>query len=740
MGAPRRAEMNLLGIWLAFLALCLLAGCSSSGNQPAVSIPNTLSLEGLPWPPSSARHTSDYDLQLFGNEWTLKSDSVDSYGYNLALSGGAELPWAIYAIDGLSSNNELTQVLVEFSESPASPGDGTRLFIGLADYALQAWTWYEPGPSPWEHMYSEQQSHRDAAGSAYLAVALAGPGEALVKTITFSAGGSLLSAPRNLQADSPTVGRIELTWDSSAGALGYNVYRSLAPDMDDPVLVNFEEPVIGTQFNDIDIATGHYYYYQVTALGLTESAPSNAASVWAHEAELVAPQNFRLADHTTDSLTFSWDWDGPYPDNGYYLYMDLVPNFPIIEAETDERPVGRWATSSEVSSYKGLPLDYGTYYFARLCARDSLNRRGRMSAEAFGRIGAGWDWSEVHTIDNGDLPLHAVKTDTGIAVAYFDRFSINLAVREGGQWSVDTPLPDSGELLFTEWMGLASSDGLYLIGAMDKAAGDVWAAYGTPGAWTRDHLHGDGNTDPIPLHIESGYYVTCAASPNELAVLHLFDQPPPNQPTILLHTRPRSGGAWTETAIRSFDMSGIPYTLLFSHSLAYYDGDLYYLLNDGGETETWFTSRNAGWDFTNSDIRSGAYIFRAGHDLTRFQNTWYTTAFDNQAARRGLYLLHGDESAYPWSQAALTPVGESRGYNAAMDAEGDEALVVYYAGGSYYFALHSTGWIAEEIAVPGVADFSSQVDILLTNGEAWFFFRDDDSGEIKAAHGVPPAE
>jgi len=740
MGASRRAEMNLLRAWLAGIGLCVLAGCTSHGNQPVIGSAHKYPPDNVPWPPQLTRHSSDYDLQLFGSEWTLKSDDVDSYGYRLVLNGGGQLPWAIYTIDGLALTNELTQVSVEFSERPNSPGDGTLLFVGLADYALDTWSWFDPAATPWVHSYSEPQHYRNDDGAAFVAVALAGPGSAAVETITFTAGGNLVEAPQNLVAHSPSVGRIELSWEGVDSAAGYNVYRSYWPDMTDSLRINFEEPVTETLFNDLSVGTGKYYFYQVTALGLTESLPSNIAAVWAHETDLAAPQSFRLTDRTADSLTFEWEWDGPYPDNGFYLYMDIVPNFPIIEAETDKRPVGRWATSVDASTYYGLPLDYGTFYYAKLCARDSLNRRGRMSAEAFGRIGGGWDWSEVETIDAGELPLKAVKTEAAVAVAYFDRFSINLAARAGGQWVIDTPLPDSGELLFTEWMDLAYSDGLYLIGAMDKAAGDVWAAYGTPGAWTRDHLHGDGNTDPIPLHIESGYYVICAASATDLAVLHLFDQPPPNQPTILLHTRPRAGGAWGESAVRVFDMSGIPYTLLLSHCLEYYDGNLYYLVNDGGEMETWFTSRSAGWNFSNTDIRGGDYVFRSGHDLTRFQNTWYTTAFDNQADRRGLYLLNGDQSAYPWSQSALTPVGESRGYNAAMDAEDGEAIVVYYAGGSYYCALYSMGWTAEEIAVPGVADFSSQVDILLQNGEAWFFFRDQDSGEIKAAHGIPPPD
>ena len=127
-------------------------------------------------------------------------------------------------------------------------------------------------------------------------------------------------------------------------------------------------------------------------------------------------------------------------------------------------------------------------------------------------------------------------------------------------------------------------------------------------------------------------------------------------------------------------------------------------------------------------------------DLARLSDSWHTTAFDNQAAVRGLYLLSGDQSDYPWSKQPLTPVSESQGYNARMDSDGDEAIVVYYGDGAYHFALFSNGWTPEVIAVPGVLSFSDQVEILLHDGEAYFVFQDKDTVEIKISHGVPPLD
>jgi len=87
------------------------------------------------------------------------------------------------------------------------------------------------------------------------------------------------------------------------------------------------------------------------------------------------------------------------------------------------------------------------------------------------------------------------------------------------------------------------------------------------------------------------------------------------------------------------------------------------------------------------------------------------------ASRRGLYLFSGDETDYPWQMESLTPVGDYLGYNARLDAEGDEAVVVYSGDGIYHLALYSTGWLAEDLYVPGVAELGDNVDMLLDGGE-----------------------
>ncbi|MBN2082644.1 hypothetical protein JW859_10625 [bacterium] len=713
-----------------------LGGCGGTGHQPVPPAEPVPSVPGLAWPPpETGRLVSAHENIVFGCEWSDKSDSAASSGYSLQLTGGGALPWALFSLDGLGPENELTRVTVSYSESPLSTGDGTQLFIGLADYDQQGWAWFNPVLSPWSQELSNPADYRSPTGQAHVAVVLVGPGTASVGALNFTLAGDLPTVPENLSADPTGVGAVDLSWDSAAHASGYNVYRDDAPGLPEPQLLN-AEPVVETAYSDTLTSTGKYYYYYVTATGLAESAPSAPVDIWAHEVEYPAPENLRLTEKTTTSLTFGWDLEGSNPGAGYYLYIATTADFRIDDDETERLLVGPWASDFELKSFQGAPLETGVTYFAKVCIRSSGNKTGRLSNEAAGQLGDYWDFSDIEMIDRGEVPLKAVKTDGGFACAYYDGIAVNLAVSTGAGWQAETPLPAVGELLYAVYLDLAYANGVYLLVAMDKAAGDAWAAYGAPGAWTRDRVHGDGDT--TLLHIESGFHIICAASATELAVLHLLDQPPPDQPTMTLHTRPIAGGSWSDFYLRTFDMSENPYTLAPLHCLAYRNGDLYYLHNDGFESGLFFTSRNLGWDFTDTDIRTGDYKFLAQPDLAWFDGGWRAISLDNYPDRRGLYLFSGDETSYPWQMEPLTPIGDYMGYNARLDADGDEAAVVYYGDGIYHLALYSNNWLAEDLYVPGVAELGDSVDVLLDGGEIYLFFRDQATGEIKVAHGVPP--
>lgn len=722
---------------LAAAALCvlvagclavMLAGCSSSGANGVTS--GIAPLAGLPWPPPAAeRETSNTDNNFNGSDWVMKSPTAGNAGNSLELSGGGELPWAIYAVTGLGTTNELLEAGSTFSESPLEDGDGTNLFIALANYNVDSWEWFEPEASPWTQATATPADYRSPGGFGYLAVALAGPGTASVDTVSFTTSGDFVAAPQNLTAEAVMVELIELNWDSVPNAQGYNIYRGTKPDMSNKDWINEGSGLVTDNFyEDEFIFRNLYYYYQVTAVGAVESAPSNTAKVWSHGVELPAPQNFRVVERTAEMIRVGWDWEGPNPSKGFRVFVDTVPDF-HIDSQTENHSI-----SPFLRSYPRQFCEPEVIYYFKVCAESSANNKGRMSEEIFASVTNYWDWSDMQTIAVGELPLRGVKVGDELAVAYFNGPSVDVSVSDSGTWSADTALPENGgSHIYADYLDFAYADGTYLVTAWESRAGDSYAAYGSPGSWTRDLVHGDGNTGLF--HPESGFFCICAVNAEEMSIVQLFNRAPPDAPQLLIHTKSLAGGGWSQSILRQLEAN----TYTPSHCLQYYSGDLYYLGTHGLEAELYFTSRDGGWIFEDSTdiVQSTTLRLRKYHDLTRFNSKWYTTAYD--AVQQNLYMLD-EASPVPWNREAITSTSESSGYYARMDAEGEEAIVLFYGGGSYHFGLYSKGWADEMIIVPGVEDFGNSAEIFLRSGEPYFIFRDDSTGEIKIARGVPPEE
>jgi fibronectin type 3 domain-containing protein len=106
----------------------------------------------------------------------------------------------------------------------------------------------------------------------------------VVGTVGCDGGGSSSdgppAAPSAPQATSQD-GAVALTWDGSADATGYNVYRATSSRSGvSGAPVNGDAPVDDTSFSDTSVENGTRYYYRVTAVGSGgESPPSPEVSV-----------------------------------------------------------------------------------------------------------------------------------------------------------------------------------------------------------------------------------------------------------------------------------------------------------------------------------------------------------------------------------------------------------------------------------------------------------------------------
>jgi N-acetylneuraminic acid mutarotase/fibronectin type 3 domain-containing protein len=115
---------------------------------------------------------------------------------------------------------------------------------------------------------------------AVVAVDLSGNGSdasAPASATPRAGGGAVPPAPTGLAATAVSTA-IALTWNASAGATGYNVYRSTTPAVStDGTPLNGSTPLTATSFTDAAVTAGVTYYYVTTAVNSAGSSPASSA-------------------------------------------------------------------------------------------------------------------------------------------------------------------------------------------------------------------------------------------------------------------------------------------------------------------------------------------------------------------------------------------------------------------------------------------------------------------------------
>ena len=129
--------------------------------------------------------------------------------------------------------------------------------------------------------------------------------------------GSAPSAPTNIQASDGTYAdKVRITWDSSSGATGYEVYQAASPSGGKTSLGNASSSL----FDDITATAGTTYYYWVEACNTYGcSTDSDYDAGWRN---YLPPDNVQATDGTyTDKVRISWNSS---PGAGSYkLYRAL---------------------------------------------------------------------------------------------------------------------------------------------------------------------------------------------------------------------------------------------------------------------------------------------------------------------------------------------------------------------------------------------------------------------------------
>src|SRR5437879_5691839 len=171
------------------------------------------------------------------------------------------------------------------------------------------------------------------------------------------------SAPHNLQATAG-IGNVTLSWQAPSSNGGspitnYKIYRSSTSGTEGLLTT------VGnvTSYNDTGLASGHTYFYKVTAVNSIGTSPqSNEASATTLTMPS-APQNLQATPRNSN-LTLSWQ--APSSNGG-----SPITNYKIYRSSTSGTE-GLLTTVGNVTSYTNTGLASGHTYFYKVTAVNSI--------------------------------------------------------------------------------------------------------------------------------------------------------------------------------------------------------------------------------------------------------------------------------------------------------------------------------------------------------------------------------
>ncbi|MEZ5336767.1 MAG: fibronectin type III domain-containing protein [bacterium] len=719
--------------FLTLMLLLLLGSCASSGqSQPALEQEIVPAGEVLPgWPPHDlpGRSASDDSVEVPGSDFDSAGGGAHAVSTVCKLNDGSA-PWAIYGM-GSFDQVELGSIQVDYN---ILSGAGTVLYIGMANYQQDRWEWFSTTQNGSFTFIPVNHAHYvSASGNVHIALLRTGPATIDIQKLSFNRIGDIsVLTPQNLRYDELTPENTGLLWDPVAGATGYNVFLSRYPDLSSPIQLN-TEPVTVPEFDYTPGIRGVIFYYYVTALGTTESAPSDYIDLFAPTIDMPEPQNPRIVESTPDSLIVGWDWDtetyGPEPANGWYVYVKAQKDFnldPVIFTKYRSSPGHRTAT------FTGL--ETGTLYFYRVVGASINSSRGRMTDDLPAITGNYWDWTQASPIANGTEPIRAVATGNEASAVWFDSGSVVFAQGIADNWSADSCGLDAGDEYFSNYLDISERNGNYIVSTYDSVALDLYASTGGPGNWTSEFIADGFTSDPTKQVPAAGHHGDCAVSDDSYAILYkdwYADM-------TYTQTRPIAGGSWTRDNVRPLTRD-YPVGLCIQAN----GNNMEFLYFDYEAHELLFGAGPAPYSINQISDNQGANIGIAP-DLVMTAGGWVSVSYD--VTNDDLYLLRQNGSSWDLEDIAVVP-GTSSGYgrNARLEPFRDGLLAVFLDDANHWNAavFDGTEWFQQAMLLPLIQP-STGAELVVVNDVPYFLVRElsnssPDKGKVICITGVIPA-
>jgi len=393
------------------------AASGSSGQELLPALPAATS------PAGTAGRTASVNLAvtLEGDEYFDTNGQVFTAGeLILGPEGPVNLVWAIYALEGLSADAQVTELSVAIRNMNA----GGLYYFGLADYEAGGWELESREAAAADQVFSfaadyDPLRHLSGDGTAYVLV-LTWQLLAIVDYVSLEAS-TALPAPQNLTAtDGESADSVVLSWDAVTGAEQFDIFYKLADEPDEfysfltsvPAAANpgFEHTADNPPGKPALYAQQYDYYVRSAA---TDEDPSEFSAADSGFRQLPGPLEIYATERVfSDKVRLQW--------------------FTILHEDGDNWDYEVWRDGElldTVNSLTGSGGEYDDTSLTDMLSHDyyvvELGPEGPSlpSAVATGCLGS---WSDRHVMDTGQfhqtyMDMQAAADDTGVAaVCYWD--------------------------------------------------------------------------------------------------------------------------------------------------------------------------------------------------------------------------------------------------------------------------------------------------------------------------------
>jgi uncharacterized protein YxeA len=279
------------------------------------------------------------------------------------------------------------------------------------------------------------------------------------------------AAPTGLTCEAISSSQIDLSWDASTGADGYNIYRCNGTSCTPTTLVHNQS---GTSWSDTELSPNTTYRYRITAYN--EAGESDYSSIVSCTTQGVPPETPTGLNCTAvSSFQIDLSWDASTGADGYNIYRcngtSCTPTT-LVHTESTTSWSDTGLTSSTIYRYRITAYnEAGESDYSSIVSCTTDDNPEAAWNKTFGGLNGDYGYSVQQTLDGGFIV-------TGTTASY--------GAGNNDVWLIKTD--SSGNVSWNKTFGGSSgdygnsvqqiSDGGYIIAGQTYSygagSGDVW--------------------------------------------------------------------------------------------------------------------------------------------------------------------------------------------------------------------------------------------------------------------------